>query len=242
MRRLVAGVDRDGPVDAPFFQIASALVPVNRLGGLVPARDGRDARARSRDDLSAREHAAEMRRHERAVDRQQTALRQQQVRAPHEVLEVGRLTDGEDDDVALRSVKSSANWGAKRPCASNTDRQLWSRIPVTRPFCSSTWCGPYEHSAITPSSRASSISQGCAGKLVHRLERRQRHVRRTAPQRHASTVHRDVAATDNEHALALDARIALPVARAQELEGARYALRRRSRASARSDSPASPRR
>ncbi len=195
----------------------------------MPAGDGGDARARSCDDLSAREHAVDMRRHERAVDGQQSSLREQQVRAPHEVFQVRRLTDGEDDDVTrevgvvlgeLRreaTLRVEDGQTALKPHPGHTTVLLEHVVRTV---------GAERRDALVESLLD---LPWVRGKLVHRFERRERHVRCTASQRNASAVHRNVAAADDQHALALDACVALPVARTQELQRTRDALRVRPR-------------
>ena len=77
---------------------------------------------------------------------------------------------------------------------------------------------------MTPSSSASSISHGCAGSSSIDSSERERDLGRADAQRDARAVDGDVAAADDEHALALDAGVVLPVARAQEVERADDAL------------------
>ena len=77
---------------------------------------------------------------------------------------------------------------------------------------------------MTPSSSASSISHGCAGSSS--MDSSAVIVHSVAPdsQRHARAVDGHVAAADDQHALALDAGVVLPVAGLEELQRADDAL------------------
>ena len=92
------------------------------------------------------------------------------------------------------------------------------------PSSTRTSLGPHEQFAMTPSSSASSISHGCAGSSSIDSSDDRVDFGGADAQRDARAVDRDVAAADHQHALALDAGVVLPVARAQELERADHAL------------------
>ncbi len=190
----------------------------------MPACDRSDRRARAGHDLTAREHAVDLRRHQRAVDGEQPALGEQQVGAGDHRPEVGRLADREDDHVGgdLGVVLGELR-GEAPLCVEDREAALQAHPNDLAVL---------DHDAVrTPRAVGDDALverlldlPGVRRQLVHRLERGEPRLGRADAKRDTGAVHGDVAAADHEHALALDAGVALPVARAQELERAHDAL------------------
>ena len=190
----------------------------------MAAGNRRDAGTGAGDHFAGGEHAGVLRGKQDAVDGKQSALGEEQVRAGDDVCELGSLADGEYDDVGCQIGEVLGELG-REATLSVEDRQAALH----------THAGDVailgKHRVRSPRAVGhDTLVDGffdlprVGRKLVHGLERGEHDLGRADAQGHARAVHRDVAAADDQDALAFDAGVALPVAGLEKVECADYPL------------------